>query len=114
MEYSLHESPKVPFCFDSAQSLRFCLFAGVEGESAHEGAGSGLFTLTGSSRRKENGRGKEEGWKGGGVEGRAVITCVLLIQGSGGGREGQPTVTLTHLPAGRPIGPGAKHSGSKM
>lgn len=81
------------------KTRRFCLFAGGEGESAHEGvSGGGFFMLTGSSRSTEVRGGRS-----------AVITGVLSAQrcdaspqGSGGeGGARQPAVTLTHLPGNR-------------
>lgn len=100
------------FCFDSAQSRRFRLFAGGEGESAHEGVGGGFFTLTGNSRRKKNGGGTE----GGREVGRSGYnyTCAVSPGVRWRERRRQPTVTLTHLPAGGVIGPAAKQSGSKI
>lgn len=94
------------------KTRRFCLFAGGEGESAHEGvSGGGFFMLTGSSRGTEVRGGRS-----------AVITGVLSAQRcdaspqeSGGGGGGSKAAGRDFdSPAWGPIGPAAKYSGWKI
>lgn len=42
-------------CFDSAQSRRLCLFAGGEGESAHEGVGGRVLYVDRKQKKRNEG-----------------------------------------------------------